>query len=165
VFLLSAAQTTYRQLLIKSQLRGKTIASLMSTAPKTISPEATLAELVHGLMLKHALSFVPVTEDDTVLGYIDQHVLRRIDRENWLTTKVGDVFVLLDDDNTVAPDDPIEELLDRMDRTGMRKFLVMAGDRLAGVITQTDILAHLSLLRGLEKPLGSAKSPWANRTS
>ena len=154
VFLLSTAQATYQRLLMRARLKGRSVRSVMTANPVSISPDATLAKMVDGVMLGQAASFVPVVEDGVVLGFIDQHVLNRIDRENWETTCVGDVFVALDDENAVDPDDPVETLMQRMAQSGRRKFLVIKNRELAGVVTLTDILSYLSVLRTLE-PDGS----------
>lgn len=152
LFLLTAARTTYQQLLTRMALKGKTVATIMTAEPWTVGPEETLSELVESTMLRHAVSFAPVVEDGMLLGYIDQHVLRRIDRENWPDTRVGDVFVAFDDDNMTTPDVSVEDLMRRILKTGRRKYLVVAGHRLAGIITLADILSYLSVSQELGTP-------------
>ena len=128
----------------KSAATGRdTVDRLMTQVPWTVIPSQTLAELVNQVMLRHAVSFVPVVEGAVVLGYIDTHILQKIDRENWASTKVGDVFVARDLHNCVAPDARAVKLLGRIRAGGTHKFLVVDGENLAGVITLSDLVGHL----------------------
>jgi CBS domain-containing protein len=86
---------------------------------------------------------VPVLENNILLGHMDQSVLAGIDREHWANTRVGDVFVGLEEDTMVAPDMPVLELLDVISKTGHRKFMVVADHQLRGVITLADLTLFL----------------------
>ena len=61
-FIFVAARGAYQSVAFKEGLRGETVASLMSTDLATVEPEATLAELVNQVMLRHRVSFVPIVE-------------------------------------------------------------------------------------------------------
>lgn len=154
LFLLSASRGTYQQLLIKSSLSGKSVATLMTGNVKTVGPDDTLTTLVDTIMLRHALSFVPVTEGDHLLGYVDSELLQRIDRENWDNTRVSDIYVAADGTNTVAPDLSTDMLMRRIASKQRRKFLVAENGRFLGVITLADLLAYIAVLQ----ELGPARS-------
>lgn len=148
-FIFAAARGTYQSVLFKEGLRGETVASLMSTDLATVEPDATLAELVNQVMLRHRVSFVPIVEDGAVLGYVDNEILSKIDRENWSTTHVADVFNQADDSNSVAPSFSASELMKRIVETKRRKFLVTDGSVLLGVISLSDLTSYLALLQDL----------------
>ena len=80
-----------------------------------------------------------------LLGHIDHAMLSGIDRENWSSTKVGDVFAGLDAASSVDPKVPVEDLLKRIAATGRRKFLVVENGTLVGVISLSDLARHLRL--------------------
>ena len=103
-------------------------------------------------MLGNALSFLPVTEGEHLLGYLDTALVRRIDRENWDSTHVGDIFIAADASNMVTPSTPAETLLRTIAETGRRKFLVTTDHRLLGVVTLTDLLAYLAVLQESQPP-------------
>ncbi len=149
LFLLAAAKTTYQRELTRTVLEDKTVSSMMTRQPVTAHPDQTLAELVNRIILHHRTSFVPVVENGVLLGYVDSDTLAKIDRENWPNTQVGDIFVGVDDSNSVAPSLAAEALLDRISETGRRKFLVTDGRHLLGVIAISDLMSYLSLLRNL----------------
>jgi Zn-dependent protease/predicted transcriptional regulator len=158
-FLLTAARSTYEQVLIKSALAGKTVGALMTSSVWQASPEDTLDTVVNEMMLRHAVSFVPVTEGDHLLGYVDAGLLREIDRENWGDTHVSDVYVAANGSNTVRPDLPTEELMRHIAATGRRKFLVARDERFLGVVTLTDLLSYLSVLNELRPRRSAVTGP------
>lgn len=150
VFLLSAARGTYQSEFVKSVLGDKTVASMMSKDPVTTSPDHTLSEVVNQVMLRHRVSFVPVLEDDVLLGYVDGDVLSKIDREHWPSTLVGDVYVPLSADNSVALNLPADQLMQRVSKSGRRKYLVVRDTSLLGVITLSDLLSYLAVLQEVQ---------------
>lgn len=156
-FILTASRGSYEQLRIRQALGGRTVADLMTREPVTAQADQTILDLVENLMLKRNVSFVPVMEGDHLLGYVDTRISHEIDRENWSTTHVSDVYVALDATNSVASDQSLDALFDMMARNGQRKFLIANGGRLSGVITLTDMLAYLAIMQGL----GIDKNPSA----
>ena len=146
-FLLSAARATYQQLVMKTALGKRTVGSMMTRNTIVTTPDDTLAKVVDRLMLPNAVSFLPVTEGELLLGYVDTALIRRIDRENWDSTHVGDIYITADAGNTVPPTLPAETLLRRIAETGRRKFLVAEHQGLLGVITLTDLLSYLAVLQ------------------
>lgn len=144
-FVLAAARAAYQSQLTKSVFSTRTVADLMQTDPVTVSPDVTLAEFINQIVLRHGLSFVPVVEDGVLLGHIDQAMMTSIDRANWASTRVGDVFAGLDADASVAPETAVEDLLQRISQNGRRKFLVVQGNELVGVVSLSDLVRHLRL--------------------
>jgi CBS domain-containing protein len=123
----------------------RTVGNLMQTRPITVEPGVTLSAFVNQIVLRHGLSFVPVVEGGTLLGHIDHAMLTSIDRENWSSTQVGDIFAGLDEGTFVSPDTPVEDLVRTITSTGRRKFLVVQDSKLVGVISMSDLLRHLQL--------------------
>ncbi|MDU8912450.1 site-2 protease family protein [Aestuariicoccus sp. MJ-SS9] len=148
-FVLMAARGSYQAQLARSVFHGKTVRSLMSDHPITVGPDVTLTALADEVMLAHRISFVPVVLDNVLLGHIDSAILARIDRENWPDTRVGDVFVGLDPAFTVSGDLPAQDLMERISRTGQRKFMVTEDHNLRGVISLSDLVGFLHLTETL----------------
>lgn len=143
-FVLFAARASYTQHLAKVAFEGQTVGALMTPSPITANPHMTLSEFVKKIMLHNHVTFVPVTEDGVLLGHIDSSILSGIDRENWRTTRVGDVFVGLDQDVITGTDVRIQDLLETIARTGKRKFLVVSDHDLLGVISLSDLTRYLN---------------------
>ena len=143
-FVLIAARAGYATQLARTVFEDKTVNALMERNPITVGPDMTLSEFVNQIMLRHGVNFVPVVEGDVLLGHIDRSVLSGIDRENWVNTRVGDVFVGLDQSVMVTPELPVAELLKIIQQAGRRKFLVVSDHQLFGVITLADLTEFLN---------------------
>ena len=144
-FLLVAARSAYQEQITRVVFSDRTVSDLMQREPITVGPDRRLSDLVDQVVLRHGLSFVPVVEDDILLGHIDRAILLKIDREHWSSTRVGDVFAGLDETPTIPPDTPVEDLMKSIAKTGQRKFLVVEGHSLLGLISLSDIVRHLEL--------------------
>ena len=144
-FLLMAARSAYQQQVTRAVFTGRVVGDLMQRRPITVGPERRLSDVVNQVVLRHGVSFVPVIENDVLLGHIDQAMISGIDREHWSSTRVGDVFAGLDEAATITPETPIQDLMATITKTGQRKFLVVKDHRLVGVISLSDIIRHLQL--------------------
>ena len=122
-----------------ARLQRLTVSDLMVKNPVTASPDMTLAHVVNELFLRHWLSFIPVVEDGILLGAIDGGVVTGIDREFWHSTRVDDIFIVPTAAQLLTTRTPIAAVLKRIDRTGQRKFLIIDGHRLRGVLTLADL--------------------------
>ncbi len=152
LFLLVTSRTALAQLETKTALDRRTVAELMTRQPWTAHPDQTLSDLVNRVFLEHGISFVPVVENGTLLGYVDLQIVRKIDRENWTTTTVDDVIESVDAGNTVPPQLAGLDLLSLVMKTGRRKFIVADQNELLGVITLSDVLAYLNVFREVAVP-------------
>lgn len=142
-FVLTAARSAYQTQLMQNTFEGKTVAEVMIRSPVVVSPEITLSEFVNQVMLKDRISFAPVVTDGVLIGQIDKDVLTAIDRDNWTSTCVGDVFAGLDVAAVIPPDMLVQDLLNQIAQTGTRKFLVVEDHRLLGVVTLANLIGHL----------------------
>lgn len=145
LFLLAVSKSAYRQIQTRSALHGRRVADIMSPSPHTADPDQTLADLVNRTFLSHSINFAPVVADSEPIGYIDLRLVTRIDRENWGTTTVDDVFEGLSPEMVISPDTPANDLFARILATGRRKFLVVEGATLVGVVTLSDMTAFLNV--------------------
>lgn len=151
MFVLSASKGAYQSLVTKEALKGQTVRNLMARQPWTAKPTDTLEHVANDIMLGHNVSFVPVLDGDHLLGYIDMAQVQKFGRLEWADTLIGDVYVPASQINTIAPDTPAQSLMDKIIKSGQRKFLVSDGDALLGVITLADLTTHLTIYQKLGK--------------
>lgn len=152
LFLLSAARASLAELETKVAFRGRQVADLMTRNPWTVRPDQSVSDIVDRMFLEHGISFAPVVENGVLLGYVDLATVRKIDRENWNTTKVEDVLERTDAKNTVPITMESLDLILRMQKTDRHKFLVVEERKLVGVITLSDMLALLRVFSSLPRP-------------
>lgn len=150
LFVFAAANGSIEAQRVKSFLGGRRVRHLMTPDPITATPDMSLADLVNRMFLAHRISFAPVCENGQLLGYIDTGVLSDIDRGNWHNTQVGDVFVSLSHEASAHAEEDVGEILNRVHQSNRRKFLVVEGNDLVGVITLADIARYLSLMTELQ---------------
>ncbi len=143
LFLLSTSRKMLTNAEKTTALTKQSIADLMTKDPHTARPDQTLSYLVNRVFLERGVSFVPVVEQDVLLGYVDFQMVRKIDREHWTTTTVEDVIEAVSAENTVSPDMTVLDLLVRIFATGRRKYMVANDSDLVGVITLSDLLGVL----------------------
>tara|TARA_R110002096_G_scaffold119038_13_gene257864 strand:+ start:15832 stop:16962 length:1131 start_codon:yes stop_codon:yes gene_type:complete len=148
-FIFMASRSSYAQVLMREALKEKTISNLMTQVIHKADVSDTIDDLVNNIMLKYGISFVPVTDGDMLLGYIDKDVIHKIDAANRNTTTVGDVFVASAPQNTVAIDLSLPALLNIMSKENQRKMLVSENGMLLGVITLADLMGYVSLRSNL----------------
>jgi Zn-dependent protease/CBS domain-containing protein len=149
LFLLATSRATLTQVETNIALDGRTVASLMTQDPWTADPSLSLSELVNRVFLKHSISFAPVVESGTLLGYVDTQIVHKIDREHWTTTIVEDVVEPTSQENTVPYDMMALDLIKLIQKTGRRKFLVVGAHGLVGVITLSNMMALLNVSRDI----------------
>lgn len=152
-FLRGAAGASYRQLLVRRFLEGKTVADLMEDAPPTVGPSATLRELVDEGVYRHRRRLFPVVEDSRLVGCVSVEDLRSVPEAEWGERTVGDVMSACSSDNTVAPDEPANELMSALltQPAGGQRVVAQDGE-LVGTISLDDLRELMALRLELEKP-------------
>lgn len=148
-FVLNASRGAYQRLLVQDGLRGRRVAELMTPDPWTTAPEATLAEVADGVMLAHAVSFLPVVEGGAVVGYVDAGLMRAVPREDWGTATVGAVMAPVEAGCLIAPRASAEEALNRLAQGPHRKLVVVEGRQLRGVLSLRDLMGHIAVVQAL----------------
>lgn len=151
LFVLAAARSSLDAQRTRTLLGPHEVQALMTTPVVTTGAKTTLAVLVNQIILPKRIGFVPVVEEGQLLGHIDTDVITSIDRENWTNTTVDDVFVERDHAVCIPPNMPVLDLFERIAGTGRRKFMVVDGKQLVGVVSLSDLTRYLGLLAVLGK--------------
>jgi CBS domain-containing protein len=109
----------------------------------TISPEATIAEVIH-LLLHRKISGAPVVNDaGELVGIISEYQLLEVTYDaalaghhvrSFMTTKVI----------SVGPDTPLAEVVTLFVLHRIRRLPVVENGRLVGIISRRDVLRHMA---------------------
>jgi|Deesub1362B_J571_1020462.scaffolds.fasta_scaffold02519_4 Zn-dependent protease/CBS domain-containing protein len=129
---------------INFMLAGLKVKDLMSTKVVTVNKDITLEEFADILFEKKHMGY-PVVEGNRLVGIITFSDLSRVPREEWSIKRVGDVMTkrLI----TIGQDEDAFEAFIRMARAGVGRLLVVEGERLVGIISRTDLLRTLEIMR------------------
>lgn len=116
---------------------------VMRTPVVTVPLDATLTETAQR-MRECTVGCVVVVSGQTIQGVVTDRDLtvRGLAAQASATTPVSDVMTA--PAFTVRADDDVDEAYHTMRRAGVRRLPVVAGDRLAGLVTMDDLLMDVS---------------------
>lgn len=150
MFLKSASQASYRQIIIRRALEGEKVKSLMKKEVVTVPPGISVEELVEEYVYKYHFKMFPVVEDGRLAGCITTRQLKEIPRAEWRDRTVGEITTQCSPEIAVIPDLDVTRCLAVMNRTNNSRLIVIDNDRLVGVITLKDILGYISAKADLD---------------
>lgn len=151
LFLDRAASASYDQLLARQAFEGEPIRRFMTTPVVTVRPDLSLRAFVDQYVYHHLHDVFPVVDHSQPLGCIHARQVNSVPREEWDHRTVKDLLIPFNDQNTIAPDTDVMQALALMNRTGNSRLIVLADDRLVGIVALKDILKFLSLKLDLEE--------------
>jgi Zn-dependent protease len=154
LFVRTAAQSSYRQILARSLFHSKKVKDLMVTNPVTVPRSISLEEFIRDYVYKYHFQAYPVLSFGRLTGCVFVKQIAAIPREEWAASTVGAVALPCSEDITIGPEEDANKALALMNRTGNSRLLVVNGEELEGIISLKDMLALLSLkmeLNDLEK--------------
>ncbi|MCK9263377.1 MAG: site-2 protease family protein [Desulfomonilia bacterium] len=151
LFLRSASQTSYTQLLMQRALSGETVRRFMKKDPVSVSPAMPLDQLIHDYFYKYHYKMFPVQDNAGNLeGCITLDRIKEIPREEWGHRHVEDIVSQCSEKNTVEPSTDAMKVMARMNREGVSRLLVTDHGRLEGIVTLRDLFSFISMKMDLE---------------
>jgi Zn-dependent protease len=166
LFVQGAAEGTYRQTLMGQILSDVPVSRFAVTDPVTVAPSLPLETLIDDFFYRHSFRMFPVVEGGRLVGCVELSDVRGLPREAWGERRVADIMRPCDEENTVSPDLGAAEALRHMARSGRSRLLLARGDRLAGIVSQSDVMRFLAVrldLAGDEAAAGSASARGSTR--
>jgi len=151
MFVRSAAQMSYQQLLTRKALEGEMVRRFMVTDPVTVPPTISLHQLVDHYIYRHHFKMYPIVEGGKLTGYVTLRQLKEVPHDQWDRVMVREVAQPCSPAMTVPPDTDALQALSIMNRTGSSRLMVVEDDRLVGIIALKDLLQFLSLKLALEE--------------
>ena len=152
MFLRSAAQASYRQLITRGALEGETVQRFMKLEPVTVTPAVTLEELVEDYIYKYHYKIFPVVDElGNLRGCVTTKRIKDIPRDAWPSTTVAQVAGECSPANTIHPHADALEALSAMKRSGASRLMVVHDGRLVGIIALKDMLNFLALKVDLDQ--------------
>ncbi len=151
MFLRSAAQMSYQQLLVRRALEGETVRRFMHTNPITVLPTTTIQQLVEDFVYRFHHKMFPLTEHDRLLGCVTTANIRTVPRDQWALRTAGDIAEPFGERNTIDVNTDAVKALATMSRTSASRLMVVDDDRLCGIVTLKDLLKFIELKVELEE--------------
>jgi len=148
-FLLTAATASYRRVALEEMLAGHTAREVMMTDCPHIPRGLTLDVLVDHVVLPSGRRCYPVMKGDQVDGLLTLHLIKKVPRDQWTTTRVEDVMIPRSELKAVRPDDELTVVFERMTAEDVNQFPVMEDGRLLGMVGRDNVLAFLRARKDL----------------
>ena len=138
-FLLSAAQESFAQVSIRNSLQGVRAGDIMSAELPTVPRSISLADYVDEIVRTGRRCHL-VQGANQLVGLISVHSVSNFPREEWATTSVQAAMIPRDHVHVTSPEEPVLNLLERMQTEDINQMPVVAGDRVVGIISRDSIL-------------------------
>jgi Zn-dependent protease/CBS domain-containing protein len=149
-FVRTAAEAGFRQHVLRESLEGVTAAEMMSRNPQTVPAAMTLQDFVEDFILDGRHRGYPVVEDDRLVGLVLLDRVKAVPRAEWPRRTVRDVMRPRDELTVVAPGERMSQVLERLGDADAGRIVVASGDRIAGIITRSDLARWVERAEMLE---------------
>jgi Zn-dependent protease len=150
MFLNTAAQSSYQQVVLKQVLRGEPVSRFMTRKSIVVPPSLDLRSWVDDYVHRYHRKMFPVASNGQIEGMVTIAALGRFPREEWSHHTVAEVMLREIGPLSIDPRADALEALIRMQHTGSSRLLVMEGNTLLGIISLKDLLRFLDLKLELE---------------
>lgn len=151
-FLNYAARTTYQQTVIRDLLEDVPVFRLMRSDVPTVSPNISVSDLVYDHLMGTDEHGFPVMVGDRLVGLVCLQDIRKVPREAWERTTVGQIMTRADQLDVVAAQEDASDALEKLTRRDVRQAPVVDNGRLVGLLRRRDILKWLDLQSGPALP-------------
>ena len=150
MFIRTASQTSYRQLLVRAALGGEEIRHFMKSDLITVPPSISVEQLVNDYFYRYHLKMFPVCDGNLLLGCVTSNQVKQMPKDQWSQQTVRQLMKPCSGENTVGPEMDAVKALSIMNRTGNSRLMVADGEQLVGIVTLKDMLKFLDLKIDLE---------------
>jgi CBS domain-containing protein len=124
-------------------LSGARVGDLMTRNPITAPADMSVEDFVETVLKRTPHDLIPVVAGDRIVGAAGFKNVKDRARETWRNTRLADIATPVAELVTVDQSEPIEAVLDRMQKARVSRVIVLYRGQLAGVLTLADLAVHL----------------------
>jgi Zn-dependent protease/CBS domain-containing protein len=139
-FLANAAGAALSQSAVDARIDRLTVGDVVSGAPVTIAPAASIAALLEQFMAHGGGRAVAVVEGDAAIGIVTLDDIRRLPPAERTTSRVADIMTGGGALPTVAPETPLRIAVDAFASGDVEHLPVVENGRLVGVLGRAEVL-------------------------
>ncbi|SMD24675.1 site-2 protease family protein, partial [Lentzea albidocapillata] len=146
LFIVTMASEEERQSTIGRMLEGLRVRDVMTPDPETVDGGLSVSSFLQDVALARRHSAFPLVDEDGVLqGMVTLARLKRVALGQRGSVALREVACEPKEIPLVQPDDPLADLLTRMNGCTDGRALVFEAERLVGIVSPTDISRAVSL--------------------
>lgn len=158
MFMRGIAEASFQDVMLRKSLEGIRAEDIMVRDIVTAPADLPVSRAIADYFLRYGFRGFPVTSNGNVRGVISLPHIKNLPESEQTTKTVGDVMAPLDPEMIIPPDAPLSEALRRMSEKNLDRLLVMRGDKMLGMITETGLLRFVEIKRALgEKNVQSSR--------
>ena len=147
-FLSNAADSSRQETTVQEYLKDFKVKDVMTPNPQTISPGATVLEVVQGIFSQYHRRAVPVARDGKLVGIVTLTNIRGLPQEKWTITPVEAIMTKAPL-QCVSPEDDLARAMAMIAEQDVNQVLVCTDSGLVGIISRADIIRHLQYTQEL----------------
>ncbi|WP_459193597.1 site-2 protease family protein [Halosimplex sp. J119] len=145
-FIYIGAASEAQQTVMRAAFEGVTARDVMTPADRVTAVDAdqSVTELIETMFRERHTGY-PVERDGEVVGLVtleDARAVREVERDAYRVEEIMSTELY-----TVAPDADVMTALEELDSHAVGRLLVMDGEEFVGLITRTDIMSALSIIK------------------
>jgi len=145
-FIYIGAASEAQQTTMRAAFEGVVVADVMTPADRvtTVDDDESVADLIETMFRERHTGY-PVERAGEVVGLVtleDARAVREVERDAYRVSEVMSTEIY-----TVAPDDDVMTALEELDSHAVGRLLVMDDDEFVGLVTRTDIMSALSIIK------------------
>jgi Zn-dependent protease/CBS domain-containing protein len=145
IFLRSAAEGGFQQVVMRGALEGVKVRELMSRNVISVPPSLRIDRLVENFYLTHTHITYPVLEGEKIIGIVTLKQVKEVPRDQWMDKTVKEVMMPIREEIVLDPDSEAVDALQKMIRTGEGRLPVVRDEKAVGMITRRDLLNLLEI--------------------
>lgn len=152
-FLIAAATAEGRQAQLRGVLSGVPVRDAMTADPVSARTGLIVADFLAGPSYRRRHSAFPVVDGvGAPVGLLTLEAARRVPWDSAEEVTVDEVMVPLSEVTAVGPQDPLADLLPRMEPGAHNRVLVTDGGRLVGILALSDVSRTVTWLMDFAQP-------------
>lgn len=143
-FLNNAAEATRQSQVVKEQLGGVPVSTLMNPQPPLASPRLLVSEFVFDHVLRHGERALLLAEDGQLAGLVSVSDVKKVPREAWASTPVAQIMTPIPL-KSVPPEADLSDALRLLAEGNHHQLPVVENGRVVGLLTRADVIRFLQL--------------------
>lgn len=147
-FLSNAADASRQEITLREYLTGAKVKDAMLQNQETISPRATVADLVQGVFSQRYRRAVPVCDNDRTVGIVTVTDVKGLPQDRWGYTPVEQIMTR-QPLHTVSPEDDLNKAMKLIAQHDLNQLLVMNDGGCVGLLSRAEIIRYLQLAQEL----------------
>ncbi len=148
-FLNSVARTSYRQTMVREDLKGFSAKDVMLRDLPQVRQNTTIKEVIQGQPLLPSIPCFLVADEERMAGFLTLRQIKQVPREYWDLTTAGQTMTTVEQVKAVRPSDDAVTVLEQMEEGELNLVAVVGEGRFWGVILR-DVLIQFAL--SLQEP-------------